>query len=161
METPHRIWQAPAAVAARRSRPLAIWRLAADLRPRLNAMLPVKRSVAVVITKGNETLSIRRPENDDELPGIWGLPAGTARASETPQDIITRIGFDKLGVRLQPVSILSTGTQERARYRLEMELWEARMEGSPTCPEWRWAPLDLLRPGAAAGSLCCELALRD
>src|SRR5262245_57981869 len=122
---------------------------------------PIKRSVAVLIRNGDRILAIRRADDDDELPGIWGLPAGTGRGSETPEEVITRIGREKLGVRLVPISILSSGMQERALYRLEMDLWEAQMEGTPACPEWRWAALDVLRPGAAAGSLCCELALRS
>ena len=126
----------------------------------MNISKPVKRSVAVVVRNGGQILAIRRPDGDDELPGIWGLPAGSSRGAETSEDVITRIGRDKLGVRLLPTRIRSSGTQERARYRLEMELWEAVMEGTPTYPEWCWASLDLLRPGAAAGSLCCELALR-
>jgi hypothetical protein len=41
-----------------------------------------------------------------------------------------------------------------------MELWEASMDGIPVYPEWQWASRDLLRPGAASGSLCCQLALK-
>ena len=126
----------------------------------MNAMLPMKRSVAVVITKGNETLSVRRPENDDELPGIWGLPAGTARGSETLEDVIRRIGRDKLGVKLTPIRKLASGTQDRVNYRLEMDLWEAAMEGTPNYPEWQWVPVDRFRQGAMAGSLCCQLAIQ-
>ena len=126
----------------------------------MNISRPVKRSVAVVVRNGSQILAIRRSGDDDELPGIWGLPAGSSRGAETSEDVIMRIGRDKLGVRLLPTRIRSSATQERARYHLEMELWEAVMEGTPTYPEWRWASLDLLRPGAAAGSLCCELALQ-
>ncbi|HYR87631.1 MAG TPA: NUDIX domain-containing protein [Terriglobia bacterium] len=122
---------------------------------------PVKHSVAIVVRNGDRILAIRRPDNDDELPGIWGLPAGTCRGQETVEDVINRIGRDKLGVQLDPVCRLTSGAQDRPRYRLNMELWEASMEGSPTHPEWQWAPLDLLQPGAAAGSLCCELAIKS
>jgi ADP-ribose pyrophosphatase YjhB (NUDIX family) len=111
-------------------------------------------------TRGADILAIRRPENDDELPGVWGLPAGTLREAETVEDVIRRIGRDKLGVKLTPIRKLADGMQNRARYRLEMELWEASMEGTPSYPEWQWGDPDLLRPGMAAGSLCCELALK-
>jgi len=121
---------------------------------------PVKHSVAVLILKGDDILAIRRPDNDDELPGIWGLPAGTCRGSETSEDVIRRIGRDKLGVSLQPMKKVMSGEQDRPQYRLQMELWEATMEGIPTYPEWNWAQPDLLAPGAANGSLCCSLALK-
>src|SRR5262245_29606284 len=121
----------------------------------------VKHSVAVMILRENEILAIRRPLDDDELPGIWGLPAGTARGTETVDEVITRIGRDKLGVRLTPVRRVASGVQDRSAYRLEMELWEVQMEGIPSYPEWQWAALDLLRPGKALGSLCCDLALKS
>jgi hypothetical protein len=74
-------------------------------------------------------------------------------------DVIRRIGRDKLGVRLTPLQWLASGSQNRPKYRLEMELWEVAMEGNPNYPEWRWGLVDLLIPGMAAGSLCCKLAV--
>jgi ADP-ribose pyrophosphatase YjhB (NUDIX family) len=123
-------------------------------------MLPVKHSVAVIVFRGNEVLAIRRSEQDDELPGIWGLPAGTLRCTETVDDVILRIGREKLGVTLTPVRRLAADAQDRPKYRLVMELWEALMEGIPTYPEWKWGPLEVLRPGMASGSLCCKLAIQ-
>jgi ADP-ribose pyrophosphatase YjhB (NUDIX family) len=123
--------------------------------------LPLKHSVAVVVLHGNRLLAIRRPDNDDELPGIWGLPAGTCRGHESVEDVIHRIGEEKLGVRLEPVRHLAFGAQPRQAYRLEMELWEASMTGTPTYPDWQWAPIELLEPGSAQGSLCCELAIKS
>ena len=121
--------------------------------------IPVKHSVAVVIFNRDQILAIRRADGDDELPGIWGLPAGTKRGAETLEDVIKRIGRDKLRVQLTPIRKLASGSQDRPKYRLEMELWEASMEGSPSYPQWQWASADLLEAGAASGSLCCQLAL--
>ena len=120
---------------------------------------PVKQSVAVAVLKEGQILLVRRPDDDDELPGIWGLPAGSLRGRETVEDLIARIGRDKLGVKLVPVRRLASGMQERQGYQLKMELWEASMEGGPQYLQWQWGPLDLLRSGAASGSLCCRLAL--
>src|SRR4051812_8216494 len=119
---------------------------------------PVKHSVAVLIRKDDLILTIRRPDNDDELPGVRGLPAGSYSSSESIEDLITRIGQQKLGAVLTPIRKLAEGTQDRAAYRLEMELWEAAMEGAPD-REFQWSSADALRPGTAKGSLCCELAL--
>jgi len=123
-------------------------------------LIPVKHSVAVMIFNGDKVLSVRRPDDDDELPGVWGLPAGTLRPSETIKDLIGRIGRDKLGVELTPVRKVASGRQMRRLYLLEMELWEASMAGSSSHPHWRWATLDSLGPGAEAGSLCCSLAIQ-
>jgi 8-oxo-dGTP diphosphatase len=115
-----------------------------------------------VVRKGSQVLAIRRPD-DDELPGIWGLPAGTFRDSETLEDLIRRIGRDKLAVSLTPLRKLAEGAQDRQRYRLEMELWEATMTGTPDDGseeiQWKWTALEGLRQGSERGSLCCRLAL--
>ena len=122
---------------------------------------PRKHSVAVVIPRADAILAVRRSDDDDELPGIWGLPAGTCRSQETVQDVIVRIGRGKLGVGLEAVRRLASGSQERTGYLLYMELWEVSMTGTPNHPNWRWVPVEFLQPGAAAGSLCCELALKS
>jgi 8-oxo-dGTP diphosphatase len=121
--------------------------------------LPVKHSVAVLVRNDDRILAIRRPDDDDELPGIWGLPAGSFRGGETVEDLIRRIGRDKLGVSLIPHRKLAGGAQDRTRYRLEMELWEAEMEGTPGVSRWQWTTLETLQPGSEQGSLCCRLAL--
>ncbi len=119
---------------------------------------PLKHSVAVAIFENNRVLSTRRPDDDDELPGIWGLPAGTLRQGESVEDVIVRIGRDKLGARLTPTRKLSEGRQERATYVLRMELWEALLDGDVKHLESRWGTLDQFQRGAEAGSLCCQLA---
>jgi 8-oxo-dGTP pyrophosphatase MutT (NUDIX family) len=127
-------------------------------------LIPVKHSVAVAIYNDDSdgsVLSVRRADDDDELPGIWGLPAGTLLPSEAIEDLIVRIGRDKLGVKLTPIRQINSGKQIRQQYLLEMELWEASMEGTPSHREWRWDSIESLRPGAAAGSLCCELAVKS
>jgi ADP-ribose pyrophosphatase YjhB (NUDIX family) len=121
--------------------------------------LPVKRSVAVLIRNGDNFLSTRRADDDDELPGVWGLPAGSYRELETLEDLITRIGRDKLGVTLIPIRRLGRGRQERERYVLEMELWEVGMSGVPRHAEWRWVTVESLEDGKSQGSLCCRLAI--
>ena len=118
----------------------------------------IKRSVAVLIRKDDFILTVRRPDNDDELPGVWGLPAGSFRSSESLKDLIARIGKQKLGVALTLIRKLAEGTQDRPAYRLQMDLWEVAMEGTPD-REFEWSSGEALRPGMAQGSLCCELAL--
>ena len=121
---------------------------------------PIKRSVAVLVRKDDLILSVRRPDNDEELPGVWGIPAGSFQESETLDELIARIGKQKLGVTLTPIRKLAEGIQDRPTYRLQMELWEVAMSGNPNHPAFQWAPVDLLKPGMAQESLCCELALK-
>ena len=123
--------------------------------------LPAKQSIAVLIRNGDRILAIRRPDDDDELPGIWGLPAGSFRSAETLEDVIRRIGREKLRVSLIPNRRLAAGVQNRTRYRLEMELWEAEMQGTPSGIPWEWTTVETLREGSDQGSLCCRLALSN
>jgi ADP-ribose pyrophosphatase YjhB (NUDIX family) len=156
------LWKAPSAPWNTPAGCLAVWQLASRLSQSDAVTLPVKHSIAVVVRDGNQILAIRRPDDDDELPGIWGLPAGTFRASETLDDLIRRIGRDKLGVSLRPVRKLAEGAQDRERYRLAMELWEAAMTGTPDISgriQWKWTALEELKQGSEQGSLCCRLAL--
>ncbi len=118
-----------------------------------------KRSVALIIRNGDQILTVRRPDDDEELPGVWGLPAGSFDGSETLEDVVARIGRDKLGVELIPVKQLTSGNQDRPGYSIAMQLIEAAMVGDPHHREWKWDSVEVLRDGAGKGSLCCALAL--
>lgn len=122
---------------------------------------------------GSRWLLVRRPDDDEELPGVWGLPAGTRRTDETDADLIHRIARDKLGVEVEPGAAVAGGSAERPTYRLEMQLWTATIVGgepdvdvtvSDAFPvtryaSWRWGDASDLGDGAAHGSLCCRLGL--
>lgn len=115
-------------------------------------------------------LLVRRPDNDPDLPGVWGLPAGSHAAGETDEALVRRIGREKLGVETEDLGRLSEGHLDRTGYRLDMRLHAARIvAGEPRVPqsvpgvtqysEWGWRPPVELRDGARRGSLCCRLAL--
>ncbi len=131
----------------------------------------VKRSVSVAIHDGDgRVLQIRRPADDEDLPLAWGLPAATLRDGEEWDDAVRRAARDKLDLDVEPGAILRGGALERAAYRLEMRLYEARiMHGAPRVigrdPEathyvdFRWGTAEGLEPAARAGSLCSRLYL--
>lgn len=115
-------------------------------------------------------LLVRRPEDDPDLPGVWGLPAGSHAEGEMDEALVRRIGREKLGVETEDLGCLSEGHVDRPGYRLEMRLHAARIvAGEPCVPqavlgvtqysEWDWKPPAELRRGADRGSLCCRLAL--
>ncbi len=140
-------------------------------------MKPVKRVVAAVV-RGDELggerriLAVRRPADDPELPGLWGLPAVSVGGEEDEPEAVRRLGREKLGVRFEALSDLREGTLERSSYLLHMKLYEAWIvEGEPVVPqqragvtqyvEWKWADASILLPAARRGSLCCRLYLRE
>jgi ADP-ribose pyrophosphatase YjhB (NUDIX family) len=115
-------------------------------------------------------LLVRRPDDDPDLPGVWGLPAGSHADGELDEALVRRIGREKLGVETEDLGRLSAGHVDRAGYRLEMRLHAARIvAGEPRVPQpvpgvtqysgWDWKPPVELRAGADRGSLCCRLAL--
>jgi ADP-ribose pyrophosphatase YjhB (NUDIX family) len=131
----------------------------------------VKRSVSLAIhDESGRVLLVQRPADDEYLPLVWGLPAASLRADEDWEDAVRRAGRDKLGLAVEPGRVLGAGGLDRARYRLEMRLYEARYEaGEPVVPQpvdgvtqyeaWRWAEPRDLAPAAEAGSLCSRLYL--
>ncbi len=107
-------------------------------------------------------LLVRRPDDDEDLPGVWGLPAVSLAPGESEAEAVLRAGRDKLGVEVEPV--------ERVGREQTMTDWEARIvSGEPAVPqpgphtqyaELRFGePADLVR-AARRGSLCCRALLR-
>lgn len=143
---------------------------------------PTRRAIALIIERPGRPgvpdtapseprwLLVRRPDDDPDLPGVWGLPAGSHAGAETDSALVRRIGRDKLGVETRNLGPLRAGCVDRDGYRLSMRLHAARLvSGEPVVPQpapgvtqysaWRWRAPEALRSGAARGSLCCRLAL--
>ncbi len=116
----------------------------------------------MVIEGAEGLLLVRRPDDDEDLPGVWGLPAVSLAAGESEEAGVRRAGRDKLGVELEPV--------ERVGREQTMTDWEARiLSGQPAVPqpgphtqytELRYGEPSELVPAARAGSLCCRVLLR-
>lgn len=132
-----------------------------------------KRSVALAITDPRRpglVLLVQRPDDVDDLPGVWGLPAATLAAPESWEDAARRAGRDKLGVDLEVGPVLEHGQLQRAGYQLHMRLLHATIrDGTPTVPQphpgvtqyqaARWGPVSDLQHAADSGSLCARLGL--
>jgi 8-oxo-dGTP diphosphatase len=133
-----------------------------------------KRSVSLAITDARQPgalLLVQRPEDDAELPGVWGLPAASLREGESWDDAARRAGREKLGVELTLHGVLQRGTLQRVGYTLDMRLYAAGIAtGEPHVPHatagvtqyqaWRWGAPAALQPAAERGSLCSQLYLR-
>jgi hypothetical protein len=107
-------------------------------------------------------LLVRRPEDDEDLPGVWGLPAVSLAPGESEEEAVRRAGRDKLGVEVEPV--------KRVGREQSMTDWVARIvSGRPAVPqpgphtqyaELRFGEPSELVPAAREGSLCCRVLLR-
>ena len=132
-------------------------------------MKPLKHSVSLVIEGPAGLLLVRRPEEDESLPGEWGLPAATLRPGEREEDAVRRAGRDKLGVEVRPLRALGEASGERPGYRILMRDWEAEIvAGEPAVPQpgegtqyesLRWGEVEDLVPAAQLGSLCAGVML--
>jgi ADP-ribose pyrophosphatase YjhB (NUDIX family) len=132
---------------------------------------PLKHSVSLVIEGPGGLLLVRRPEEDESLPGEWGLPAATLRPGEREEDAVRRAGRDKLGVEVRPVRALGKAFGERAGYRILMRDWKVEVvTGEPVVPQsgegtqyqsLRWGEVEELVPAARHGSLCARVLLRE
>jgi ADP-ribose pyrophosphatase YjhB (NUDIX family) len=131
----------------------------------------VKRSVSLVIEDARGLLLVRRPDDDESLPGQWGLPAASLARGESEEDAVRRAGTSKLGAEVRPLEPLGEDHAERAGQRIAMRDWRAELVGGePRVPQdgpgtqytaLRWGTTEDLVPAARAGSLCCRVLLRE
>jgi 8-oxo-dGTP pyrophosphatase MutT (NUDIX family) len=115
-----------------------------------------------VIEGPDGVLLVRRPDDDDDLPGVWGLPAASLGPGESEEDAVRRAGREKLGIEVLPLQPIGTDGG--------MTDWEARVvAGRPAVPqpgpntqyaELRWGDARDLVPAARRGSLCSRVLLR-
>ena len=105
---------------------------------------------------------MRRPDDDDDLPGVWGLPAASLVAGESEEDAVRRAGREKLGVEVRPVEPVGTDGP-MTDFRAEIVTGEPAVQrgGSNTqYDELKWGELVELVPAAREGSLCSRVLLR-
>jgi ADP-ribose pyrophosphatase YjhB (NUDIX family) len=122
----------------------------------------------------NEFLIVERPENDRDLAGSWGFPAGTSENGEAPEMVARRVCQERLGCSATPTRLLGIMFQKRNSYDiflmdLEMVLDNGQVADvakaqtthtAYTAQKWTTEPLDLM-PAAQAGSCCASIFLTD
>jgi ADP-ribose pyrophosphatase YjhB (NUDIX family) len=135
---------------------------------------PIIRSVAVVIQdESGRFLAVKRDENDDSLPGVWGFPAASLRPGETFEDAVKRAGKDKLGVKLKVIRFVGDDSIDRGDHLNHLHEYRAEIiEGNPSVPQAdcsvsQYADFQYTRDhtvlfdAAQKGSLCSRIYLRE
>jgi 8-oxo-dGTP diphosphatase len=107
-------------------------------------------------------LLVRRPDDDEDLPGVWGLPAASLTEGESEEDAVRRAAREKLGVEVRAVAPIGADGP-MTDFRAEI------VTGEPAVPqsgpntqyaELRWGEPEDLLPAARRGSLCSRALLR-
>lgn len=135
-------------------------------------MKPIKRSVAYVIYNNDRKkfLIVQRPYDDESLPGIWGLPAGSLKENETFEEAVLRSGKEKLGIEVKIIRFIGEDQIEREKFILHMKEYEVDItNGVPEVPQkvpritqyikFKWGTKKDITKAALKGSLCSRIYL--
>lgn len=137
-------------------------------------MRNVKNSVAIAIRDNDgRFLAVKRSDEDESLPGVWGLPAVSLSPGESPEEGVVRAGRQKLGVSVAVGAFIGEDETDRETYSLHLSEYEAiLLDGSPTVPQpdrsvSQYVDVQftddhtLLFEAARRGSLCSRVFLRN
>jgi 8-oxo-dGTP diphosphatase len=129
----------------------------------------VKRSVALAAWGAEGLLLVKRPEEDPEFPGVYGLPAVSPQEGESLEEAARRVARKKLSTEVQLHYPVAFGREERPGYTLELWVYEADLLFPPSLPEprlgktyytaFRFGRPEDLKEAARTGSLCSRLYL--
>ena len=137
----------------------------------------VKYVVAIVLTrpgKPDEFLVVKRPDDDPDLRGSWGLPAATMKEGELPEQAALRVCNEKLHCTGTPERFLGLMYQKRNSYNIflmdivveltgdaEPDVRQAQTEHTAYVGQkWTTDPMDLME-SARHGSCCSSIFLTD
>lgn len=132
-----------------------------------------KHSIAVAVhDERGRLLVVKRSDDDDSLPGVWGLPAATPYEGESAAATVSRIGRQKLGVGLRLGEPIGDDRAIRPGHVLRLDEYTADViDGRPTAPQPDSSVSQydackyvedpaILRDAARQGSLCSRIYLR-
>src|ERR1700679_1976147 len=94
--------------------------------------LTYKESVAFyAVDPSGKFLCVRRSDDDDSLPGVWGLPAASLRKGESPEQAVVRAARDKLGISAIVKRYVGDDEQKGADYVLHLREYEIEVPTGP------------------------------
>ncbi len=129
----------------------------------------VKRSVALAAWGKEGLLLVKRPEEEAEFPGVYGLPAVSLQEGESLEEAARRVAQEKLSAEVRLRHPVAFGREERPGYTLELWVFEADLLSPPRLPApkpgktyytaFRFGRPEDLKGAARRGSLCSRLYL--
>jgi len=94
----------------------------------------VKRSVALAAWGEEGLLLVKRPEEDPEFPGVYGLPAVSQEEGESLEEAARRVAREKLSTEVRLRYPVAFGREERPGHTLELWVYEADLLFPQACP---------------------------
>lgn len=133
---------------------------------------PEHCAVAILITnESGNPLIIERPETDQELGGLWGLPALAHDCEADQRETALQVGPRKLGIEIEVGKKIGEQTLDRGGYILRLADFSAKIiSGVPHVPQldesivqytsWQYADdPSILCVSALRGSVCSRIYL--
>lgn len=133
-------------------------------------------SVALVIYNKDKSkyLLIKRPLDDENLPGYWGFPATSKKnLKEKWENTVKRAAKTKLGINVEIVKLIGEDTMNRGDYILVLRDYEVKItKGKPSVPQdvkgvTQYIDLKYtndtseLKKAAKKGSVCSRVFLKS
>lgn len=143
----------------------------------MTATKPTQYAISIVLRSGHrpgQFLIVKRPNDDQDLPGSWGLPTTTLQPQEAPEACARRVCREKLGCTGEPLRFMGAMHQSRPGYNLVLMEIEMILIGTRlpqvsqatskttlyTKQKWVDQP-EALWPSARNGSCCSAIFLTD
>lgn len=137
----------------------------------------IKYVVAVALKKtqdSDEFLVVKRPDDDPDLGGHWGLPAASMKEGELPEQAAQRVCKEKLDCEAAAVRFMGLMHQKRNSYDIFLMDVEMILSDGQTADvhnahtentayvdqKWTTDPMDLMA-SAKGGSCCSSIFLTD
>jgi len=132
-------------------------------------------AVALKMTQdSDEFLVVKRPDDDPDLGGHWGLPAASMKEGELPEQAAQRVCKEKLDCEAVAVRFMGLMHQKRNSYDIFLMDVEMILSDGQTADvhnghtentayvdqKWTTDPMDLMA-SAKGGSCCSSIFLTD
>lgn len=118
-----------------------------------------------------EFLSVKRPEDDEDRPGVWGLPSRTVREDESWEEAVEKAGREKLGLDVEIKELMSEGGQARDGYNVELRNYLVDLDSEEidldqdsegtNYVKWSWRPPNAFRDDAESPESLWSTMLLD
>lgn len=110
-----------------------------------------KVNVSVVIRQDNSFLLIKRSDDEEVFPGLWGIPGGTVEPSDaTLEDALRRECLEEVGVSIENIRQITNDIHDKGEKGALYIVYEASYVSGDIKPldgtaDVQWLTIDQIR----------------